>query len=353
MLEAFLSTFGAVCPACRAAGRVGGRLELSRVFEQPDSRTASAIVQCFEPSCQAEFPVIDGVPLLVPDARGFVAANLHHLTRREPMHDEIENLLGDCAGTGTWFEHARQYLSTYGLDHYGIRPEAGQARRLLASMVEMAGGEIQGPALEIGCAAGGVTLELARLTGGPALGVDLFYPLVRLFQSMLATGHARVPLRRSGTVYDETEILLSEAQRECAGRVDGWCADGAMLPFADASVGVVVAINVLDVTASPLELLREMRRVLRPGGVLMVCTPYDWNAGATRMEAWLGGHSKRAHGAGDPSRVLEMLLTPGANAASLASTRLVASRHDVPWNVRVHDRHAAAYTLHAVVARAE
>jgi len=353
VIESFLSTFRAVCPACRAAGRRGGSLEVTRSFEERDGRAISAIVQCQELSCQAEFPVIDGVPLLVPDARGFVAASLAHITRREPLHDEIENLLGDCAGPGSWLDQARQYASTYGLDHYGSGPDDGQARRLLATMVEMAGGVIEGPALEIGCAAGGVTLELSRLTAGPAAGVDLFFPLVRLFQRMLGSGRASIPRRRSGTVYDETEIVLSESQRTCAAHVDGWCADGAMLPFADASLGVVVAINVLDVTASPLELLREMRRVLRPGGIMMVCTPYDWNAGATRMEAWLGGHSKRAHGAGEPSRVLEMLLTPDTIPASLAATRIIAAREGVAWNVRVHDRHTAAYTLHAVVARAE
>jgi SAM-dependent methyltransferase len=112
-------------------------------------------------------------------------------------------------------------------------------------------------------------------------------------------------------------------------------------------------MNVVDVVASPMELLREMARVLKPGGVLLLCTPFDWTATSARMEQWVGGHSKRSLGAGNPARVLEKLLTPGASPASIEGLRLRASREGIPWNVRVHDRHTSAYTLHAVVATRE
>lgn len=183
--------------------------------------------------------------------------------------------------------------------------------------------------LDVACGSGQVTLQAAEAVGAQAvvLGTDLS-------QRMVDSARQRAAQRSIPNV----AFARMGAER---------------LALPDAEFDVVLCSLGLMYVPDPARAVREMRRVLRPGGVLMVCTPYDWNAGATRMEAWLGGHSKRAHGAGDPSRVLEMLLTPGANPASLASTRLVASRHDVPWNVRVHDRHAAAYTLHAVVARAE
>jgi SAM-dependent methyltransferase len=45
------------------------------------------------------------------------------------------------------------------------------------------------------------------------------------------------------------------------------------LPFADSSVDVVVCFQVLEHLPDPLAFLREVRRLLSPGGVLMLTTP--------------------------------------------------------------------------------
>lgn len=53
------------------------------------------------------------------------------------------------------------------------------------------------------------------------------------------------------------------------------CADGYELPFADASFGLVLLIAVLEHTSEPWRLLKEARRVLKPGGRVLIVVPND------------------------------------------------------------------------------
>ena len=53
------------------------------------------------------------------------------------------------------------------------------------------------------------------------------------------------------------------------------CADGYELPFADASFKLVLLIAVLEHTSEPWRLLKEARRVLQPGGRVLIVVPND------------------------------------------------------------------------------
>jgi hypothetical protein len=91
--------------------------------------------------------------------------------------------------------------------------------------------------------------------------------------------------------------------------------------------------------------------VLKPHGKVVLTCPYDWSAGATPPEAWLGGHSQRSPFAGSCEAVLRNLLTPGASPASLGTLEMVSERDNLPWHVRLHERSTVAYKVHLVVAK--
>lgn len=60
-------------------------------------------------------------------------------------------------------------------------------------------------------------------------------------------------------------------------RSGGVCGSAEALPFADATFDVVAAFDVVEHCHDEQQALREMRRVLQPGGVLVMSVPaYQW-----------------------------------------------------------------------------
>ena len=357
MRPGHLAALAPVCPLCRKSGRGESPLALTRTLRENAAAEAvvEGILQCRHPECLREYPVIDGVPLLVAELRSWVAGNLPRVLARDDLSPEMESLLGDCAGPGSEVDVTRSELSIYGRDHYGDLAdgaEPGSAVRLLEAVLELAGGRLAGlpagPVLDVGCAVGRTTIELAHRLDRRALGVDLHLPMLRTAQRVLLDGVARYPRRRVGVVYDRSEHPADLPGRAAS---DVWAADAAALPFADGTFALAASFNVLDCVASPRDALAELARVLAPGGLALVTTPYDWSPGATPFEQWLGGHSQRGSCAGASEPVLRALLTPGAHPAGVSGLEIVAEAESLPWRLRLHDRSVMEYSVHGLVLR--
>jgi len=61
------------------------------------------------------------------------------------------------------------------------------------------------------------------------------------------------------------------------------CADGYQLPFAAESFAAVLLVAVLEHTREPWRLLAEARRVLKPGGQVVMVVPNDVTMSVGRM----------------------------------------------------------------------
>jgi len=344
-----------LCPTCRNTDGSGAPLRIAQVAHEQENQILQGILHCSNPQCQREYPVIDGIPLLLGDLRRFVADNAPRLLTRTDLHPDLESLIGDCLGPGSDFDGSRQQVSSYCWEHYGdfdTGLETDSARRgtLLAALklgLEIADALPDGPVLDLGCGPGRSTFELARRTGRAVLGVDLHLPMLRFASRLLTTGTASYSLRRVGLVYERREFPVDLPGAE---RVDFWACDAAALPFEAGTFAAATALNLLDCVYSPQTMLASLASVLRPGAPAVLTTPYDWSPGATPIEAWIGGHSQRGPLAGSSDATLRALLGEPEGESALP-LRLVAEREGVPWRVRLHDRAFMEYRLHLLVAR--
>ncbi len=348
-----------LCPRCLAESGAERPLRLDVSEREEGGVVVEGRLACPGEACRAEYPILDGVPVLVPRVREFVVREMAALLAREDLSADTESLVGDCAGPGSAFDAMRQALSSYGFDHYGdldpvtaqappgARP--GSARACLAEGLSMLPAPPAGPAIDLGCGPGRTAFDLAARTDGLVLGVDLSFGFVRLAQGVLRAGRARYPLRRVGVVYDRREF---SAPLPGAERVDFWACDATALPFAPGSFGFAAALNLLDCVPAPLEFLRGLARVLAPGGAAVLSTPYDWSPSATAFEGWIGGHSQRGEGGGAAEPLLRSLLTPGAHPQGVRGLAIAGERESTPWTVRVHSRSAVCYRAHLLALRA-
>jgi malonyl-CoA O-methyltransferase len=117
-------------------------------------------------------------------------------------------------------------------------------------------------------------------------------------------------------------------RRLARGRTLGVCADLQKLPLADASVDLVWSNMALHWLSDPLPALREFRRVLSPGGLLMFSTlgPDSLRelraaAGASRVHAFIDMHDLGdmllAAGLAAPVMDMEMLKLEYRDAGAL------------------------------------
>lgn len=345
-----------ICPRCRRDQQLAVSVALTTVLDEDDHGIIQGMLQCTANTCSQEYPILDGIPLLVPNVRSYLADNLPYITTRDDLTEPIESILGDAAGPGTWFDSSRQHLSTYAWDNYAdLDPddpaadvEPGSVIRCLERGIQLMGSAVEPPVLDVGCGAGRTAFELAARTDGLVLGVDLNVSLLRLAHRIARTGVVRYPRRRVGLVYDRREF---HARFDGAERVDFWACDAMALPFSSARFATLVGMNVLDSVASPIAFLGSVQDVLSSGGHAILSTPYDWSSAVTPAEAWIGGHSQRSAHKGASESLLRALLTPGAHPQSFSHLTLAAEA-DVPWHTRLHDRSTVSYRSHLVVVRA-
>jgi SAM-dependent methyltransferase len=108
---------------------------------------------------------------------------------------------------------------------------------------------------------------------------------------LLASALARAGAIVTGVDRDPHMLTVGQARAEHAGLhlelVEG---DLRALPFADAAFDVVIAVTALCFVADAERAVREMARVLRPGGRVVIGELGRWNlwAAKRRISGWLG-----------------------------------------------------------------
>lgn len=301
-----------------------------------------------------EYPIVDGVPLLIAGLREYVQNQAAALWERRDWQPRTTTLLGDCLGPNTAWDQLRQHQSSYVWDHFAAHdpdepaapPQPGGPVRMLERAVELAGPFPVGPAVDVGCAVGGATWKLAQLVQGLVLGIDLNFGFLRTAWQILRSGQVQYDRRRVGLVYDRRTFAIPQARGE---QIDFWAADALSLPLPESSFDSAVALNVLDSIADPYRLLLALAAAVRPGGRLVVACPFDWSAQATPLERWLGGHSQRGPNQGASEPVVRALVS-ARDAGSPGLWRTLAEDPSVPWQVRLHDRSYVQYRAWLLVA---
>ena len=351
-----------ICPACRGASP----LVLSRVDEVDPADTddvTAGWIECTEPSCRREFPIIDGVPILVPDPAAYLQLWGDTIALRDDLPADLSGRLIECTGTGSLLETSQRQIGQYVWDHWGeydvddASDEPGDPPGQVAALVDRlvapapapAADEPRddGPWLDVGCAVGRGTSRLARLRRAPVIGIDLHFPMLRWARAALRRGEAGYLRRELGLVYRRRELRLPDALPP----VELWVADILDPPFSAQTFSGAVALNVLDCVRSPLRALQRLAELTVEDASVALATPYDWTETASQPIDWIGGHSPRADGAGDSAALLRALLTPGAHPAALDAFTIEAELDELPWAVRIHARSRQLYRLHGLKLR--
>lgn len=256
-------------------------LRLASVLREQGDIVLEGALHCSNSQCQREYPIIDGIPLILTGLREYVVNNMLPILRREDLHPTTETILGDCLGPGSAWDAIRYQLSCYAWEHYGSHdpqeahsvPQPGTTLALLNRGLELCGASPVGPILDVGCSVGGMSFALAQRSSELILGVDLNFAMLGVAQQVLQNGCVSYPRRRIGAVFDWREFPVPLANPE---NVDFWCCDATSLPWSRSQFALATALNVLDCVSAPVELLQSLARVLNPGGRLIVATPYDW-----------------------------------------------------------------------------
>lgn len=346
MRETVFDTVAPVCPRCLHGAETRSPLLIAERLETRGEHLWHGTLHCSNPSCWLEFPVIDGIPVIVADPASALSNAQTQLLRRDMLPAPIAGVLADALGPGSEYDVTRQHLSLYAGDHFADwvpDPRPANVVETLSRGFEFLGELPSGPAIDLGGSVGRGGWEMSRRGSGPVIVADLNIAMMRLGQRLALDGHVDIDLRRVGVVYDRVRVELPAGAGDAP---DFWAVDAMMLPFAEDSFSMAAAINLVDCVANPSAILSEMARVLAPGAGAILSTPYDWAPTATEIGNWLGGHSQRGATGGASEPVLRQTLAQ-------AGLPIVGETENVPWRLRMHARAVMEYSLHLLACQKE
>ncbi|MCB1491281.1 MAG: methyltransferase domain-containing protein [Rhodobiaceae bacterium] len=145
---------------------------------------------------------------------------------------------------------------------------------------------------------------MGSVSGQRIAGIGFATPYLRPFLGRAERVFAMMPARQGVLHWPPEGPFVSALVDECA------------LPLPDSSVDLVIAVHALEMSLSPEEHLSEIRRVLVPGGRLVLVVPNRRGLWA-RFDNTPFGHG-RPYSRGQVSRLLQdALMTPESSSETL------------------------------------
>ncbi len=210
----------------------------------------------------------------------------------------------------------------YGESHFGVPNFAQKCAQLSA---EYAKETPLKRALDIGCATGRSSFELARYFD-EVVGIDFSARFIQVGVTMKEKGAVHFERVQEGTLTSKVSVMLHElGLKEVVGRVSFFQGDACNLKPLFSGYDLIMANNLIDRLYEPRRFLNTIEERLNSGGILVLTSPYTWSEEYTKREFWLGGYVDESGNEVHTLQTLERLLRPHFN---------LVDTQDVPFVIR-------------------
>lgn len=210
----------------------------------------------------------------------------------------------------------------YGGEYFQVPNYPARCARLCLQMME---GRPRERALDLGCAVGRSTFELAR-GFDRVTGIDLSAGFIDRANRLREQGHCDYFLVDEGEVGHRARADLEKLDLDpLRGRVEFVQGDAAALDECHGGQDLIFAGNLIDRLADPGAFLDSLHAFVRPGGLLVISSPYTLLPEFTPPEKWIGGFYDDGHAVSVRQGMTERL-SPRFRAA--------ATPEDVPFVIR-------------------
>ena len=223
----------------------------------------------------------------------------------------------------------------YGAEYYGVPNFPLTLARMAISAM---GNKPAGKALDLGCATGRASFELARHFN-KVTGIDFSARFIGIGTQLIEQGRLGYTLVDEGELLSHKECSLAEHDlASVAGKVEFFQGDACNLKPIFTGYDLILAANLIDRLYSPARFLESVHERLNPGGLLMLTSPYTWLEEHTKREEWIGGFKKDGE---------NLTTLDGLKAMLGEHFRLVNGPLEVPFVIRETKR-KFQHTLAAV-----
>jgi putative 4-mercaptohistidine N1-methyltranferase len=189
--------------------------------------------------------------------------------------------------------------------------------RTVDELVDFSSIPTQSSALDLGCAVGGSSFHLTHFFN-KVTGLDYSTFFIEAANHLKAEGTLPYRFQLEGDRYEEG---IAEISRNHESVIDFLTGDACNLPENIGVFDLVHAANLICRLESPIKLLERFHELVKPGGQLVLATPFTWLEEFTKKEHWLGS--------GNSAEVLQKYLEPHF---------LLEKKVELPFVIREHRR---------------